>query len=128
MNREKSTALHDAVARGVASEVAEAIRASDDIDAQDENGNTALFMAASTGDKDTLTALLDAGADLEVENNWGNTALWGATVRSRGDGAIIEASLARGADPDHTNAAGNSPRMLAARVANYDLEQFFSSH
>jgi hypothetical protein len=30
-----------------------------------------------------------------------------------------------GADPDHTNNAGKSPRMLASTIANFDLSQFF---
>ncbi|MBO1739535.1 ankyrin repeat domain-containing protein [Leifsonia sp. TF02-11] len=124
-----TTALHDVVAGGGgAQEVAEALRAGADVDAQDESGNTALFLAASSRNLEALTALLDAGADLEIENAWGNTPLWSATFNSRGDGRIIEALLERGADPDHRNAAGNSPRTLAARVANYDLQRFFPPH
>lgn len=112
--------------RGGAHEVAEALRGGADINAQDHNGNTALFLAASLGDLKALTALLNSGAALEVQNKWGNTALWAATFNARGNGALIEALLAAGADPDHKNAAGNSPRMLASRVANYNLEQFFT--
>ena len=43
---------------------------------------------------------------------------------SRGEGAAIRALLNAGADPDRVNGHGVSPRMLAARIANYDVAAF----
>jgi uncharacterized protein len=119
------TSLHEAAIDGGSSEVREAIEAGGDIDARDRDGNTALFLAATNHSVDALLTLLAAGADTEVENTHGNTPLWAATFFSRGDGTLIEALLAHGANADHLNHSGNTPRRLAKTVANYDLERFF---
>ena len=70
-------------------------------------------------------ALLANGADIEVADRYGNTALWAALFRSD-DGATIRLLLHAGADPDHFNHAGRSPRTLADTVTNIDLKQYFT--
>ncbi|KIF66057.1 hypothetical protein HY68_37880 [Streptomyces sp. AcH 505] len=51
----------------------------------------------------------------------GNTPLWRAVFCSQGEGATIRLLLEAGADADRDSGHGMSPRVLAGRVANYDV-------
>ena len=71
--------------------------------------------------------LLDAGAPVDPVDAWGNTPLFRAVFNAKGDPAIVRRLVSAGADPDHVNASGRSPRALAGMIANYDTSGFFDS-
>lgn len=62
-----------------------------------------------------------ASAAVDAADSDGNTPLWTAVFCSQGEGATIRVLLDSGADPDQGNGHGVSPRVLAARIANYDV-------
>ena len=72
-----------------------------------------------------IALVLDAGASVDGADSYGNTPLGRATFESRGRGEMIRLLIGRGADADLPNNAGISPRQLAQRIANYDLQAFF---
>jgi hypothetical protein len=47
-------------------------------------------------------------------------------MESRGDGSVIAVLRLAGADPFVENNSGVSPVVLAKRIGNYDVKQFFS--
>ncbi|MGW3745817.1 hypothetical protein ACWD62_35950 [Streptomyces sp. NPDC005146] len=58
---------------------------------------------------------------MDVTDRYGNTALWRAVFCSQGEGEATRLLLEAGADPDRDNGQGVSPRVLAGRIANYDV-------
>lgn len=117
--------LHDAAIDGDGDAVRRALAGGAPIDATDYRGMTALAMAATHNNSSAAAALLEAGASTEIPDRYGNTALWAAVFNSRGDATIVRLLRAAGADPDHVNAAGRTPRELAATIANYDTAFLF---
>ena len=65
--------------------------------------------------------LLANGAQVDAEDLDGNTPLWNATLRTRGDGPIVQLLLGRGADPHHENRDGRSPVQLADALGGVEL-------
>jgi len=61
---------------------------------------------------EAIGLLLDLGLAVDATNAAGNTALH-AAVTGRGSAMIIDALLARGADPNAANAKGETPLGLA---------------
>lgn len=120
----RRTALHEAAIDGTTEELAAALMACD-INAVDVNGCTALWLAVSVKNVPAVRKLLESGADTEIADHYGNAPLWPATFRSRGDPTLVRLLLDYGADPDHCNLHGKSPRDLTTIIANYDLSQFF---
>ncbi len=122
--RHHRTALHDAATHGDAKALTAAISSGAPINAIDYQGHTALALAAINQNVAATRLLLDAGADTEITNRHGNTALWAAVFNSLGDHTIVRLLLTAGANSDHANAAGRTPRDLAAMIANYDVMEF----
>jgi ankyrin repeat protein len=60
-----STALHEAVRRGVVEEVQQLLQEGVDTDAVDSEGHTALYLAAESGYRDIFIAFLDGSAQSE---------------------------------------------------------------
>lgn len=95
------------------------------------NGSTAIMYAAGLGWRngsalapsydqgseaeavEALGMLLDLGLAIDATDAAGNTALH-AAVTGRGSAAIVDALVARGADPSAANAKGDTPLALAA--------------
>jgi ankyrin repeat protein len=82
---------------------------------------TALHLAAHEGSAEVADLLLASGADVDAVDNWGNTALYRAVFAYRGDPGMILLLRRAGANLDHTNLHGVSPRSLAQSIANYDV-------
>ena len=72
---------------------------------------TALQQAVINGNLNVIDALLNApGTDVDVRNDAGETSLHTAVYASwRTEGAVVQALLAAGADPNARDADGNTP-------------------
>jgi uncharacterized protein len=120
------TSLHYAAADGNVAEVHRLLAEGANANAQDDDGWTPAHFAAQAGSSESMSALLSAGADLGLTDSHGNTVLWRAVFASKGDGMLIRALRAAGADPHAANKHGVSPLSLARTIANYDVRQYFS--
>jgi ankyrin repeat protein len=92
------------------------------VGATDRQGFTALHFAAQQGSKRVAAILIARGARVDAVDQWGNTPLFRAVFNYRGDPATILLLRQAGADIDRQNSSGLSPRALAARIANRDVE------
>jgi hypothetical protein len=93
---------------------------------QDEGGFTALHFAAQAQAEACAKLLLQRGASADIKDKNGNTALFKAVFSYQEKGSLIPLLLQWGADPDTANLHGSSPRKLAALIANYSPQRFFS--
>jgi ankyrin repeat protein len=81
-----------------------------------------LFDLLERGETDDLLAALDAGGDdvdATARDRWGSSLLYYAA--GKGDLELVEALLARGAELDRSNDAGNTPLMLAAARGHLEV-------
>jgi ankyrin repeat protein len=94
-----------------------------DLNLPDRNsGATLLHYVANFNQLAAADAALAKGARLAVEDQYGNQPLWTAVFNDRGRNERIEMVklfMAHGADPDHKNRWGRSPRGFA-KSAKYD--------
>ena len=60
---------------------------------------------------------------MDAEDIDGNTPLWNATLRTRGDGPIVQLLIGRGADPRHRNHEDRTPAELAKALGGAELDQ-----
>ena len=119
--------LHYAAAYRPAAEVAALLADGADIAAKDKQGFTALHFACQENRLDVAGLLLEAGAPVDPVDQWGNTPLWRAVFNANGDARVVRRLVLAGADPDKANAAGKTPRELAATISNYDTSEYFDS-
>ena len=92
-----------------------------DVRIGDHDGQTPLHYAAQGCSVAVAELLLAGGADVDAEDAGGNTALWCATLRTRGEGAIVRLLLGHGADPHHENHEGRTPVKLAKALGGVDM-------
>jgi ankyrin repeat protein len=118
--------LHYAARDGDLAAVQKLVSEGADVNLQDKHGWTPLHFAAQALSEDVAAYLLAHGAAVDTEDRHGNTPLFRATFAWLGDGAIIRALRAAGADPKKRNKSGVSPVMLARTIANYDIARFYS--
>jgi len=110
-----------AIAGGYSAVTEELVRHKADVNAQTKTGNTALMFAAR-GDFASTRMLLDAGADPSVAiPDWGGTALIIASTMGRAD--IVEALLAKGANPQQRDNNGFTALHSAVRDSDYGAER-----
>ncbi|MCX4427602.1 ankyrin repeat domain-containing protein [Streptomyces mirabilis] len=115
------TAVHYAAADGDADGLRVLLAGGAAAEAVDDAGWTPLHFAAQAQAPSVVEVLLAAGAAVDTADRHGNTPLWRAVFCSQGEGATIRLLLEAGADPDRDNGHGMSPRVLAGRIANYDV-------
>ena len=87
----------------------------------DHDGQTPLHYAAQGCAVAVAELLLRSGARVDSEDLDGNTPLWCATLRTRGEGPIVQLLLGYGADPHHANHEGRTPVQLAMALGGIDL-------
>lgn len=119
------TPLHYAALNDDNSQVVELLTLGESPDVADNNGFVPLHFAAQGYAVDATRLLLEACATVDAVNRFGNTPLFVAVYDSRGRGEVIRMLLEHGADPDHANSSGQSPRGLAALISNYEVSQPF---
>ena len=93
---------------------------------RDREGFTPLHFAAQQNSISAARLLLEAGAAVDATNKLGNTPLWAAVLSSTDGGDLISLLRDNGADPHHTNEAGQSPIGLARLIADRDVAKFFT--
>ncbi len=125
MNQSGRTPLHAAAIAGDEATVSALLAGGAAVDAGDDQGFTPLHFAAQQHALAVATALLAAGASVDSVNAVGNTPLFVAVFNSKGRGEMVKLLRARGADPLHVNASGQTPTGLARLISNYDVAQYF---
>jgi uncharacterized protein len=82
----------------------------------DRNGNTSLMGALYKGHMDIARRLLATRCPIDQVNNAGETALSFAALFGRVE--MLPGLVARGADPNHTDARGNTPLAVVLQQGN----------
>ena len=126
VDRMGRTPLHYAANEGLYEEALRLLEGGDDANASDDNAWTPLHFAAQSGSLEIAALLLANGARVDALDSDGNSPLGQAVFSCTGDGALISALRAAGADPFKANHHGISPIALARDIGNYDVEQFFA--
>jgi ankyrin repeat protein len=107
-------ALCQAALRGDLPEIRNRLAAGTHVNAQDRTGSTALSLSVALGNGEIVAFLLEAGADVGLATN--ETVF---PIHCAKDPAIIEALVARGADPNTADNYGLRPLHYACgRVHN----------
>lgn len=113
--------LHYAALFGDLHRAQESVDRGNDLQAIDNAGQTPLHYAAQGSSVAVAALLLSKGVEVDAEDIDGNTALWHATLRTRGEGPIVQLLLGHGADPHHENHEGRSPARLAKALGGVDM-------
>jgi uncharacterized protein len=82
----------------------------------DRNGNTALMGTLYKGELPIARRLLETRCPIDQMNNAGETALSFAALFGRLE--ILPELVARGADPNHVDARGDTPLVIARKQGN----------
>jgi ankyrin repeat protein len=94
-----------------------------DVSAPDRAGYTPLHFACQSAAGPVVACLIQRGASLEAEDTHGNTPLWTATFNDK-VGECVRVLLEAGANPDHVNKAGETPRGLAEKMESPTLKLY----
>jgi uncharacterized protein len=113
--------LHYAALFGDLQHATELVESGADIHVADHDGQTPLHYAAQGCSVAVAELLLAHGAFVDAQDLDGNTPLWNATLRTRGDGPIVQLLLGRGADPHRENHEGRTPVQLAAALGGVQM-------
>jgi ankyrin repeat protein len=124
-DKQGRTDLHYAAIDGDVDTLKQLLASGSDPNAQDSQGWTPLHFAAQASSSAAAEALLAAGARTDLRDSHGNTPLFRAVFSYAGDGGVISALRAAGADPHAKNLSDVSPVSLARAIANYDVANFF---
>jgi len=114
--------LHYAALFGDLARAQELIGDGADVHTGDHDGQTPLHYAAQGCSISVAELLLANGAQVDAEDIDGNTPLWNATLRTRGDGPIVQLLIGRGADPRHRNHEDRTPAELAKALGGAELD------
>lgn len=129
MKNTKKFELHKAVIDGNIELVKTLISKGYDVNEKDEHSFSPLHYAAQNFSTNILCLdiakfLIDSGIKIETKDCYGNTALFRAVANFRGDPAMIQLLLEKGADKFNKNDYGVSPYSLAETIANYPVLQY----
>lgn len=113
--------LHYAALFGDLQRAREIVDAGADVSVIDNDGQSPLHYAAQGCSVAVAELLLSRGVEVDPEDVDGNTPLWCATLRTRGEGPIVQLLLAHGADPHHVNREGRTPVKLAKVLGGIDM-------
>ena len=113
--------LHYAALFGDLHRAQEIVEAGAETDMIDHDGQTPLHYAAQGCSVAVAELLLSKGVEVDSEDIDGNTPLWCATLRTRGEGPIVQLLLGHGADPHHENREGRTPVKLAKTLGGADM-------
>ena len=84
-----------------------------------DDADAKLMEYVAVGDVEGLASALDAGGEVDARDRWGTTLLGQAA--GRGNLAMVELLLARGADHEATGDAGNTALMAAAARGHLEV-------
>lgn len=100
--------------------------------AGDDAGYTPLHIAVQERHTGTVKLLLQSGADPNSFDKYGNGPLWTAVYwayrsdRTDANLSIVKLLLRGGANADHENAAGRTPRDFAMEAGDEPLKSLFT--
>jgi ankyrin repeat protein len=115
------TPLHYAALFGDLTKARELVGNGADVSVGDHDGQSPMHYAAQGCAVAVAELLLTHGAPIDAEDVDGNTPLWCATLRTRGEGPIVQLLLRGGADPHHENHEGRTPVQLARALGGADM-------
>jgi len=113
-----------AIANDVAS-LKDVIKGECDIDDTDEAGLGALHLAADRGSSECLKVLVEIGANVNAVDCDGISVLHTALIAGL-DVESLQILLEAGADPDHCDDDGESPRMWVSEEGDKDVVDLFA--
>lgn len=131
-------AAHAAAAAAADARLADAVKKQDkaaihrllalkvDVNTPQPDGATALHWAAYRDDLETAAQLIKAGAKVDATNDYGVTPLSLASTFARG--ALVDALLTAGANPNLALPSGETPLMTAARAGRVDAIKALLAH
>jgi ankyrin repeat protein len=121
------TPLHYAALEGPVDQLRTLIADGANVAATDEQGFTPLHFGCQQDRVEVVELLLAAGAPIDPVDAWGNTPLFRAVFNANGDPSIVRCLVRAGADPDHANTSGRTPREMAGIIGNYEDSRYFES-
>jgi ankyrin repeat protein len=122
INKLGYSALHSSCNKGFNELSIVLINSGIGLDIQDHIGATALHYTAQNNQLDVAKLILEKGGSLSIEDRYGNEPLWVAVFNDKGRNSrreIVELFVNYGANINHKNRAGRSPKEFAS-YANYE--------
>ena len=116
------SALHVASSKGLNDIAFFLVDNNIDVNMPDKNGQTILHYVAEYNQLKLAKAVLDNGANLSIADIHGNEPLWTAVFNDKGRSdriEIIKLFLEYGADVNHKNKVGKSPKDIVM-IAGYN--------
>ncbi len=122
------TPLHWAAASNNVGRLRELVASGDvNLESRDKMGYTALHVAVQGWNVEAAEILLGAAASVEAETSQGASALLLAVHNSRGRCELLDLLRRFGADPQHPDRAGHTPRSVGHSYGNPALDRVLDS-
>lgn len=111
---------------GMFSQILKYYKNPNDLDKQNNNGNTVLWIACDGGHSDIVLQLLSLGADPNIQNLKGDSALIPSC--QKGNTTLVEMLLTCGASLDAYNKNRDNPILIACRCGQAKVLDMLFSH